>query len=152
MFFDRVNDKAPYMSFKKGRNVNCGYALVDENFTNPLVFASVRDAEGYCFLNGLNPDFVIRTDNEESLYESKRIANAILPTLDMLREEIRAVVSEEYKVFADAIKKRNDEKGLLERSYAEQAKEEQGILIGLGMAEDILNRYRVELNNIIYHK
>ena len=87
----------------KFKNVNCGYALV-----NNIVFGSIFAAEKYCMREGLDPNIWIRADDQETLAECKRIAYAALPIIrelktvfflqwDSMREDTEKCVVEREK-------------------------------------------------------
>lgn len=142
-------DKTPFCKVGKFKNINCGYAMVQDK-----VFCSIREAEVYCHKNDIDMNVWIRADDSKVLKECKTIVKASLPLLELMFKDIERKWNDNRKTIKscadtrDRLQKLSDE-GDLSASWdldGAQRSLTEAIWIGHGLYE-AMEEMRDQIND-----
>lgn len=135
-----------YCKQGKFANVNCPYALAEG-----IVFSSIFEAEEFCTLEGLDPNYCIESDSAEALKKCKEIASTTLPILYETRKRYQRVfheLLEDVSKKADDVNNPDKMKELGSSIYRLWLQEAQGKLSGFYLAMEDLNKQIETLERI----
>lgn len=132
------------------KNVNCGYALVEN-----MIFSSIRDAEVYCNSKGIDVGR-IKYDDRDVLNECKMIAGVTLPLLEEIKEHINRELYSARDSFNKTVRARDEEKNRNQIGWDMMSEElinrAIGTLEGIYRCLDILYTYIHMIERVYYQR